>query len=185
MLSCITGLTAAEMRWGLGKHIDDVKIPKNEITYHYYMDLWIDMWLYTFAVGLSKFVILGFYWRMFSTSIIRQPIRILFACSVVWIITRVGSSPATSNAVLTCPGHDDLPTMPTHPHVLDPRRPYQMPPTCHVVPLRSRHTTLRPRGCDPDLPAHRNPEAASTNVKEARRSWHVHFRLLGVLLGYG
>jgi hypothetical protein len=47
------------------------------------------MWLYTFSVGLSKFVILGFYWRMFSKSLIRQPIRILFACSIGWIIARV------------------------------------------------------------------------------------------------
>jgi hypothetical protein len=81
------------MRWGLGKHIDDVKISISEITYHYFLDLWIDEWMYTFAVGLSKFVILGFYWRVFSISIIRQPIRILFACSVAWIITRVRASP--------------------------------------------------------------------------------------------
>jgi hypothetical protein len=64
-------------------------MPALELEHHYFLDLWVDMWLYTFSVGLSKFVILGFYWRMFSTSLIRQPIRILFACSVGWIITRV------------------------------------------------------------------------------------------------
>jgi hypothetical protein len=45
--------------------------------------------MYTFSVGLSKFVILGFYWRMFSLSRIRQPIRILFVLSAGWIIARV------------------------------------------------------------------------------------------------
>jgi hypothetical protein len=111
------------MRWGLGKHIENVNIPKDEVTYYYFLDLWVDMWLYTFAVGLSKFVILGFYWRMFSTSIIRQPIRILFACSVIWIITRVRFYPTASNTELTCAGHDDLLAMPADTCVLDPRRP--------------------------------------------------------------
>ncbi|CAN9169254.1 unnamed protein product [Alternaria alternata] len=78
-----------EMRWGLGKSLQDVDMPEDEIVYHYFLDLWVDMWFYTFSVGLSKFVILGFYWRTFSLSIIRQPIRILFVCSVVWIIVRV------------------------------------------------------------------------------------------------
>jgi hypothetical protein len=77
------------VRWGLGIHLRDVGIPEDEIVYHYFLDLWADMWLYTFSVGLSKFVILGFYWRMFSKSLIRQPIRILFACSIGWIIARV------------------------------------------------------------------------------------------------
>lgn len=45
--------------------------------------------MYTFSVGLSKFVILGFYWRMFSLSMIRWPIRILFMLSGCWIVARV------------------------------------------------------------------------------------------------
>ncbi|CAN9176324.1 unnamed protein product [Alternaria alternata] len=61
-----------EMRWGLGKSLQDVDMPEDEIVYHYFLDLWVDMWFYTFSVGLSK-----------------QPIRILFVCSVVWIIVRV------------------------------------------------------------------------------------------------
>jgi hypothetical protein len=64
-------------------------MPMEQIVHHYFLDLFADMWLYTFSVGLSKFVILGFYWRLFSTSFIRQPIRILFACSVAWIVVRV------------------------------------------------------------------------------------------------
>ncbi|KAJ4373797.1 hypothetical protein N0V83_002536 [Neocucurbitaria cava] len=73
-------------RWGLGIPLQDINLPTEQIEYHYFKDLWVDMWLYTFSVGLSKFVILGFYWRVFSLSIIRQPIRILFACSAGWII---------------------------------------------------------------------------------------------------
>ncbi|RAR07448.1 ubiquinone biosynthetic process [Stemphylium lycopersici] len=76
------------MRWGLGKPINDIDISEEAIIHHYFLDLWVDMWFYTFSVGLSKFVILGFYWRTFSLSIIRQPIRILFICSVCWIIVR-------------------------------------------------------------------------------------------------
>lgn len=83
----------------------DIQRTKEEIEYDYYRDLWADMCnglpisnittadrftgLYTFSVGLSKFVILGFYWRMFSHSTIRWPIRMLLAMSAAWIITRV------------------------------------------------------------------------------------------------
>ncbi|CAN9301116.1 unnamed protein product [Alternaria alternata] len=87
--SAFTFISIYKMRWGLGKPLQDVDMPEDEIVYHYFLDLWVDMWFYTFSVGLSKFVILGFYWRTFSLSIIRQPIRILFVCSVVWIIVRV------------------------------------------------------------------------------------------------
>ena len=83
----------------------DIQRTKEEIEHDYHRDLWADMCnglpisnitaadrctgLYTFSVGLSKFVILGFYWRMFSHSTIRWPIRMLLAMSAAWIITRV------------------------------------------------------------------------------------------------
>jgi hypothetical protein len=83
----------------------DIQRSKEDIEHDYYRDLWADMCnrlpisnitmadrctgLYTFSVGLSKFVILGFYWRMFSHSTIRWPIRMLLAMSAAWIITRV------------------------------------------------------------------------------------------------
>ncbi|KAF2034544.1 hypothetical protein EK21DRAFT_46615, partial [Setomelanomma holmii] len=90
--SGFTFLSIAKMRWGLGMHLDDIThLTVDQVEYHYYLDLWADMWLYTFSVGLSKFVILGLYWRMFRISSIRQPIRILFACSVGWIIARASS----------------------------------------------------------------------------------------------
>ncbi|KAF1934161.1 uncharacterized protein M421DRAFT_415212 [Didymella exigua CBS 183.55] len=67
----------------------DIDLPADEIVHHYFVDLWADMWMYTFSVGLSKFVILGFYWRMFSLSMIRWPIRTLFGLSAAWMIARV------------------------------------------------------------------------------------------------
>jgi hypothetical protein len=76
-------------------------MPMEQIVHHYFLDLFADMWLYTFSVGLSKFVILGFYWRLFSTSFIRQPIRILFACSVAWIVVRVSKHNPRGNKVTT------------------------------------------------------------------------------------
>ncbi|KAL6712609.1 hypothetical protein ACN47E_000486 [Coniothyrium glycines] len=87
--SGFTFLSLFKMRWGLGIRLADIDLPKEYIVHHYFLELWVDMWLYTFSVGLSKFVVLGLYWRLFSLSIIRQPIRILFACSVAWIIARV------------------------------------------------------------------------------------------------
>lgn len=77
------------MRWGLGKHIYDLGPDFDAVQHHYYLELWFDMWFYTFSVGLSKYVILGFYWRLFERSLIRQPIRILFGFSTAWIIARV------------------------------------------------------------------------------------------------
>jgi hypothetical protein len=67
----------------------DIDAPREAIERDYFLALWIDMWLYTFSVGLSKFVILGLYWRLFGRSLIRQPIRILSFFSVLWIIGRV------------------------------------------------------------------------------------------------
>ncbi|ORY04385.1 hypothetical protein BCR34DRAFT_634161 [Clohesyomyces aquaticus] len=77
------------MRWGLGIHLKDINLPEKQVVHQYFVDLWADMWMYTFSVGLSKFVVLGFYWRNFSRSIIRQPIHILLAFSAGWIIVRL------------------------------------------------------------------------------------------------
>lgn len=95
-------------------------MPEDEIVYHYFLDLWVDMWFYTFSVGLSKFVILGFYWRTFSLSVIRQPIRILFVCSVGWIVVRVSgiSTLRSQHKMLTCKGHTHLYAVPANSQVL-------------------------------------------------------------------
>jgi hypothetical protein len=99
--ACSSELTRVEVRWGLGMYLKDIDMPPEQIAHHYFLDLFVDMWFYTFSVGLSKFVILGFYWRMFSTSLIRQPIRILFACSAAWIVVRVGHHIAKADKSLT------------------------------------------------------------------------------------
>ncbi|KAH7078622.1 hypothetical protein FB567DRAFT_140174 [Paraphoma chrysanthemicola] len=91
--SGFTFVSLAKLRWGLGLH---------------QLELWIDMWLYTFSVGLSKFVILGFYWRTFEHSSIRPVIQILFACSALWIITRVGLILAQCHPIEKF-WHQDLP----------------------------------------------------------------------------
>ncbi|KAG9378591.1 hypothetical protein A1F94_010360 [Pyrenophora tritici-repentis] len=59
------------------------------VSYHFFLDLWIDEWFYTFAIGASKFVVLGLYWRTFSLSVTRWPIRILGVVSVCWVIVRI------------------------------------------------------------------------------------------------
>jgi len=80
------------MRWGLGIPMRDIDMPEDLIRYHFFFDLWIDMWLYTFSIGSLKFVILGLYWRTFSLSVTRWPIRILSICSGCWLIVRVSSA---------------------------------------------------------------------------------------------
>ncbi|KAF2820061.1 hypothetical protein CC86DRAFT_124771 [Ophiobolus disseminans] len=87
--SGFTILSICKMRWGLGQHLADIDMDIDQLKRHYFFELWIDMWFYTFSVGLSKFVILGLYWRLFSRSIIRQPIRILFVGSALWLVGRV------------------------------------------------------------------------------------------------
>ncbi|CAA9965235.1 hypothetical protein PTMSG1_08594 [Pyrenophora teres f. maculata] len=84
-----TFISLFKMRWGLGLPIKDINMSEDLIYYHYFLDLWIDMWFYTFAIGSSKFVILGLYWRTFSLSVTRWPIRVLGAGSVCWFIVRI------------------------------------------------------------------------------------------------
>ncbi|KAF7550532.1 hypothetical protein G7046_g7981 [Stylonectria norvegica] len=43
---------------------------------------------YAFSLAFSKFSILAFYWRIFSTSNIRVPIQVLVGTSIVWLILR-------------------------------------------------------------------------------------------------
>ncbi|KAL5117728.1 hypothetical protein ACEQ8H_004338 [Pleosporales sp. CAS-2024a] len=89
-----TFISLFKMRWGFGKHLADLGADTDSalldrIEYHAHLDLFVDMWFYTFSVGMSKFVILGFYWRTFSRSLIRQPIKCLFALSALWVLLRV------------------------------------------------------------------------------------------------
>lgn len=132
------------MRWGLGKPINDIDMSEEDIVHHYFFDLWIDMWFYTFSVGLSKFVILGFYWRTFSLSIIRQPIRILFVCSVCWVIVRVSIFPASppKKSVLTSEGYSYHDAVSANREVLAAELTWEMSSHAHDVVVRSEYTAL-------------------------------------------
>ena len=132
------------MRWGIGRPLHDIDMAEDEIVYHYFLELWVDMWFYTFSVGLSKFVILGFYWRTFGLSVIRQLIRILFVCSACWIVVRVSKqSKSTSNGSTLisqgCPHHD---AMSADPEVLAQRHPRQMHIATDDVALCCDHTSF-------------------------------------------
>jgi hypothetical protein len=52
------------------------------------MLLWIGEIVYAFALTFSKLSVLGFYWRLFSTSSIRIPIQMLTGASIVWLAIR-------------------------------------------------------------------------------------------------
>ncbi|KAF2112953.1 hypothetical protein BDV96DRAFT_648577 [Lophiotrema nucula] len=84
-----TFLSLYKMRWGFGHRIADINLPKDQITRHYFIDLFADMFLYTLSVGFSKFVILRFYWRMFKFSLIRRAIQTLACLSGLWILARL------------------------------------------------------------------------------------------------
>ena len=131
------------MRWGLGIPLEEIDMSMNLIVYHYFLDLWADMWLYTFSVGLSKFVILGFYWRMFSLSVIRQPIRILMACSAAWIIARVSYLVRAGTQRLIAQGRSDSAAVPAYPQILAQRCCRQVPIDTYDVSVRCGHTSFR------------------------------------------
>ena len=51
--------------------------------------LWNAELFYAFSLASAKLAILGFYWRMFKTSILKRPIQILVGCTLIWLILRV------------------------------------------------------------------------------------------------
>ena len=50
---------------------------------------WIDLWFYTFAIGLTKMAAIIFCWRIFARSPIGKPLVALGLSTVIWIICRV------------------------------------------------------------------------------------------------
>jgi hypothetical protein len=132
------------MRWGLGRPLQDIDMAEDEIVYHYFLELWVDMWFYTFSVGLSKFVILGFYWRTFSLSVTRQPIRVLFVCSACWIIVRVSERSTTTfeDSTLIFQGYTHLDAMSADSEILAQGHPRQMSIATDNVALCRGHTSL-------------------------------------------
>lgn len=61
-----------------------------EVLYQSKLLLFIAELFYAAALFFAKLSILSLYWRMFNVTSIRLPIQILFGCSVVWMIFRVG-----------------------------------------------------------------------------------------------
>lgn len=77
------------MSHGLGLHLQDIPRPKEVVFYDSNRALWIADLVYAGSLAFSKMSILLFYWRLFSNTSIRQPIRALFACAVIWLTIRV------------------------------------------------------------------------------------------------
>lgn len=91
-------LTPSELHVGLGLHLTDMGLKYDKASfdiaaYDYFRLLWIDMWLYTAAIGLSKLTALALYVRIFGQSSIRIPIWVLTGCVLLWMMARV-STPA-------------------------------------------------------------------------------------------
>jgi hypothetical protein len=81
----------------------DISLSKQSVLYNSRLILWNAEIFYAFSLAFAKLSILSFYWRMFKTSPIRNPIKILGACTMIWIILRVRTpaSPRLSLALLT------------------------------------------------------------------------------------
>jgi hypothetical protein len=80
------------VRDGLGLHLADIDLTekaalRQALFYCYFAEIF-----YALSLAFSKFAILAFYWRLFSTSSIRIPIIILALASLAWLILRVCTS---------------------------------------------------------------------------------------------
>ncbi|KAH8673330.1 hypothetical protein BX600DRAFT_432961 [Xylariales sp. PMI_506] len=82
------GVMLAWTQTGLGLHINDVDMDYSDLLpislfYCFLVEL-----LYAASLAFSKFAILAFYWRMFSTSPIKMPIIIIAVASLLWLLVR-------------------------------------------------------------------------------------------------
>lgn len=75
---------------GFGQHIDQLPEPESTVLFYSRLLNWNLDLFYAFSLGSSKLSLLALYWRLFSITNIRQPIRLLAVCAVIWIIVRVG-----------------------------------------------------------------------------------------------
>ncbi|CAM1502461.1 Fc.00g044450.m01.CDS01 [Cosmosporella sp. VM-42] len=78
------------LHWRLGRTLKDTSDEDtvDEILTKSRLILYFAELSYAFSLAFSKFAILAFYWRMFSTSNIRIPIQILVGTSVIWLVLR-------------------------------------------------------------------------------------------------
>jgi hypothetical protein len=67
---------------GLGLLLKDIDRDQEDVLEEGRLLLYLAEIFYAFSLASSKFSILGFYWRLFKTSPIRNPILILAGCSV-------------------------------------------------------------------------------------------------------
>ncbi|KAI0134528.1 hypothetical protein BJ170DRAFT_203648 [Xylariales sp. AK1849] len=74
---------------GLGIHIQDVTwLSQADVLYWSKLLLYIAELYYAYALFFGKMSILSLYWRLFSVTNIKLPIRILMGCSIIWITIR-------------------------------------------------------------------------------------------------
>ncbi|KAF2009550.1 hypothetical protein BU24DRAFT_312144, partial [Aaosphaeria arxii CBS 175.79] len=76
------------LQYGLGLHLSNIDLPQDYVLERSRLILWNVEIFYAFSLAFSKLAILSFYWRMFRTSNILLPIKILIGCTVVWLIIR-------------------------------------------------------------------------------------------------
>jgi hypothetical protein len=73
---------------GLGYAKNEIPKPAAVIEEHARLGLFIAELTYAMSLGFSKLAILGFYWRLFSVSNIRNGIYILQGSTVIWLTIR-------------------------------------------------------------------------------------------------
>ena len=76
---------------GFGQHIDQLSCPRSIVLYYSKLLNWNLDLFYAFSLGCSKLALLSLYWRLFGITSIRNPIRWLAGCSVIWIVVRVST----------------------------------------------------------------------------------------------
>lgn len=74
---------------GLGLFLAEIDLPGPETLEKSLLILWNLELFYAFSLASAKLAILAFYWRMFKLSNIKIPIKILAACTIIWLILRV------------------------------------------------------------------------------------------------
>ncbi|KAF2868051.1 hypothetical protein BDV95DRAFT_610466 [Massariosphaeria phaeospora] len=73
---------------GMGKKLADIPIEAEVVLQKGRMIFFWAQITYSYSLGFAKLAILAFYWRIFSTSNIKLPIKVLSAATVIWLIIR-------------------------------------------------------------------------------------------------
>jgi hypothetical protein len=81
---------------GLGQHIQAIGRDTSFIYHDIYLGLWILNHFYSLALALAKLSILSFYWRVFKSTSIKLPIKVVATLVVCWFLVRVSISYGSS-----------------------------------------------------------------------------------------